>query len=348
MKKILAAVLVAAFALACLPAFSGCSASVSYQLNVDDDGNKYYTVYGTGYNPSLSGELVIPSYYGEEGTDSYAPVTEIAQEAFAGTSFTKVTIPATVTEIGSASFARSYHLTEVVFEEGISLDYIAQGMFGYCSSLVKIEIPYGVSLIKRLAFCGCTLLASVNIPDTVTVIGAEAFESCSALTSVNLPESLTTIGELAFYSSGLTEVVIPANVRDIITVSEDDGEQTSTTYGIGMGAFHSCIDLEKAAVLGKIETVRPGAFGYCTALKEIYLPETVTKIEGPYYTSDGDFYCGHAFHNDGELKDVYFAGTAAQWEAIDIENQSYSNNGASYDNSAVINAEKHYGIVYVG
>lgn len=350
MKKILAATFAAVIAFACLPVLSGCSASVSYQLNEDEEGNKYYTVYCTGYTSSLKGELVIPSYYGEEGTDAYAPVTEIASQAFANTYYSKVTIPSTITTIGSAAFAYCYSLGEVVFEEGIKLSAIPRGMFGYCSDLTQITVPDGVTGIAPMAFLGCSSLSSVTLPEGITIIGAQAFESCTELASITLPQSLKTIGDLAFYSSGLKQIIIPENVCDVTTVKTDENgeEVTTTTYGVGMGAFHSCLSLERAVVLGKIGTIRSGSFGYCTALAEIYLPETVEKIEGVFYASDGSIYCGHAFHNDAELKDVYFAGASSQWDAIEIDNESITNNGATYNNSAITDAQKHYQSVYNG
>lgn len=342
MKKLLAAILTAALAFGCVTLFAGCSASIGYILNEDEDGNKYYTVYCSGYSAALDGELVIPSYYGEEEEGTYAPVTEIAAQAFANSGYTKVTIPSTITVIGNAAFAYCYKLQEVVFEDGIQLSSIPRGMFGYCSRLDNVILPDSVTSVGAMSFYYCESLSSVTLPEGLTEIGAEAFEACTSLSYITLPESLTTVGALAFYSSGLKEIVIPENVCDRVYETEDS---SATEYGLGLGAFHSCQSLERAVVLGKIETLRSGVFGYCIAMTEIYLPETITCIEGAMYDSNGDFYCGHAFHSDSALEDVYFAGTEEQWNSIDIVTASVSSSGVTYDNSAVVNAEKHYAAI---
>ena len=66
---------------------------------------------------------------------------------------------------------------------------------------------------------------------------------------------------------------------------------------------------------------------------------------------DDSFIMGHAFHNCASLKDVYFAGSEEQWNAVQIivgkshdDNSPVTVNGATYDNTAVKNAVKHYGI----
>lgn len=346
MKKIAAAVLVAAICLAGVPMIAGCSASVMYTLNAEGTG---YVVRGSGYISSLKGELEIPAYYGEEGGE-LLPVTEIADQAFSNASLTKVTIPATVTKIGTAAFAYSYTLEELVFAEGIALTEIPWGVFGYCTSLREIEVPDGVSAIAGMAFYSCSGLRTVGMPDGLKTIGPRAFESCSSLGSVNFPEGLTTIGELAFYSSGLTEVEIPASVCDLVEEgTEAEGESAQkTTYGIGSCAFHTCVGLTRAVIKGNVETIRSGAFGYCTALKEIWLPSSVKKIEGAAYGSDGKIFCGHAFHNDAALTDVYFAGSEVQWGQVEVVTESVSLNGALCDNSALVNAAKHFGEIYIG
>lgn len=345
MKKFFAAMLVAAVCFLGVPFMSGCSASVSYMLNEEGTG---YVVRGTGYLSALKGEYVIPAYYGE-GEQSL-PVTEIADQAFSGSSLSRITVPATVTKIGTAAFSYSYSLQEVVFSQEAELDEIPWGAFGYCTALRTIEIPESVTAISGMAFYNCSSLQSVAMPDGLKSIGVQAFVNCSSLSSIEFPDELTTIGDLAFYSAGLTEAVIPAGVCDTMTESTDaEGNVTTkTTYGIGLCAFHTCVSLTRVVILGSIEIVRSGAFGYCTSLKELYLPASLKWVEGVTYDSGGNVYCGHAFHNNTSMTDVYYAGNEEQWGQIEIANQSVSVNGAVCDNSALVNATKHYGASYNG
>src|SRR5450432_290662 len=122
----------------------------------------------TGYTGS-GGVVVIP---GE--TNGY-PVTSIGSSAFTSRAVTSVTIPGSVTNIGSYAF-------------------------GNCSSLTNIMIPYGVTSIGSMAFGGCNQLVGLIIPDSVNYIGASAFSSCSGPTSISLSPNVSFLGDSAFCS----------------------------------------------------------------------------------------------------------------------------------------------------
>ena len=329
MKKIIIPMLAAACLLSA-PAFSGCgSGSVNYTLS--EEGGKHYVVSCSGLY-GLNGEYEIPAYYGEG--DNYAPVTEIAAEGFANSAFTKITVPATVTEIGTAAFSFCYSLETVEFADGIKLDSFSHGLFGGSSNLQSVKIPDSVKSVERLVFSGCTKLAYVDA-GSIEVIGARAFEKCTALESVVLPDTLTTIGEGAFYRSGLKEIEIPDSVRDRV-----DGE--TTVKGLGYAAFNNCLSLEKVKIGGGIKIITSGAFGYCLALKEIYIPLSVEEVQGASYYENGSFRYGHAFYSTPALTDVYYAGSEQQWKDIKIETKNAYENNMTMDNSTLIAAEKHY------
>ncbi len=323
MRKITAFFISAVTALLCVPCISGCSAKTEYILKTDGDGNKYYIAGCSGFASNLKGEVVIPSYYGE-GED-YAPVTEISEQGFSATSITKITIPATVTKIGQASFAYNNLLESVVFENGSKLEEISRGAFGYCPALKEISLPATVKSVGIMAFYNCTSLESVGM-HAVENIGGRAFEYCSSLREVTFPETLGSIGDRAFYFSGLKEVSIPDSV-----------------FEIGYASFHSCTSLEKASVGAGVRVIKSGAFGYCTSLKELCLSSSVEKIEGARYVDD-EFYCGHAFHSCG-ISDVYYGGTAEEWEELkkNTDNKSVTVNDTVFDNGALFGAKLHIG-----
>lgn len=84
-----------------------------------------------------------------------------------------ITIPSSVTSIGSRAF------------------------YG-CTSLTSITIPSSVTSIGSSAFYKCSGLTSITIPESVTSIDMSAFSYCSSLTSITIPESVTSIGNYAF------------------------------------------------------------------------------------------------------------------------------------------------------
>lgn len=117
----------------------------------------------------------------------------IESNAFDGcTSLATVTLPPSITEIGTAAFYN-------------------------CSSLKSVTIPAGVTKIGNSAFSGCKALATVTLPTSLTVIEGHAFKNCTSLTTIDIPEGVTTIGTEAFNGSGLTTMTIPSTVTSIGT-----------------------------------------------------------------------------------------------------------------------------------
>ena len=82
-----------------------------------------------------------------------------------------------------------------------------------------IDPEYGdecpVVAIGASAFLGNETLKEISFPETLTSIEEGAFQNCSALEKVTLPEGVKKIGAKAFYNSKLTEINIPATVKEI-------------------------------------------------------------------------------------------------------------------------------------
>ena len=332
MKKITAIILCAIASLTiAAPALSGCGGDgVKFTLSAD---GSHYIVSFSGLS-SPSGEYEIPATYGDENI----PVTEIADEGFATSRFTKIIVPDTVTKIGVAAFSFCYSLQTVEFAEGINLEKIEHGTFGHCEALQQITLPDSVKAIDGLAFSGCTKLESVTM-NCVESIGVRAFESCTALEEITLPSTLTRIGNMAFYFSGLKSVESPDGIRDVTTVDGNGNE--STVYGLGYACFNGCTSLESVKIGEGVKTIPSGAFGYCTSLKEIHLPLSLEEIQGPYY-ENGSFRFGHAFYYCSALTDIYFNGSEEQWKDIKVDYKSLYASGVTMDNDALKNANKHF------
>ncbi len=119
-------------------------------------------------------------------------VTTIGEDAFNNCSgLTSVTIPNSVTSIGSYAFART-GLTSVNIPNSVT-EIGGYGAFIGCSGLTSVTIGNSVTTIGDFAFEDCTGLTSVTIPNSVTTIGNNAFKDCTGLTSVTL------IGQGAWY-----------------------------------------------------------------------------------------------------------------------------------------------------
>lgn len=95
-------------------------------------------------------------------------------EAFCGCSdLTSITIPNSVTSIGTIAFMN-------------------------CSGLTSITIPNSVTNFGVYSFSGCTGLTSITIPNSVTEIDFHVFRDCSGLTTINIGKNVTSIGLYVF------------------------------------------------------------------------------------------------------------------------------------------------------
>lgn len=146
---------------------------------------------------------------------------------------------------GEISYAEAAAITDLTL---IFKDQVSMRYFN------ELQYFTGLTAIGDNAFSGCVNLSAITLPPTITSIGYNAFGytvnqqgqtiPCSSLHNIVIPPSVTTIGAYAFSQSGLTEVILPPSVTSIGTL----------------------------------------AFGECNNLEYVYLPASVTSIEGNAFT----------------------------------------------------------------
>ena len=246
---------------------------------------------------------------------------------------TQAVIENGVKNIGNDAFALCNDLTSISIPDSVTS--IGNKAFHICSNLTSINIPDSVTSIGDTAFCWCSSLTSISIPDSVTSIGYNAFAQCKDLTSISIPDSVTRIGYAAFDGcSSLTSITIPDKVTDIeedtfsgccslenITIPD------RVTY-IGGYAFFECSSLKSITIPDRVTYVGRRAFADCSSLESITLPDGVTLIEeGTFKNCDnlksikipnGVKKIGEdAFYRCSSLTDIYYAGTKAEWDAIE-------------------------------
>jgi hypothetical protein len=199
-------------------------------------------------SPSVSTTtLTIPSSITVTGV-TYE-VTSIIGQAFSGTGLTSVTVPDSVTSIGSNTFSGCSNLANVVLPS--TLTVIPDGCFDRCSSLTALDfLPSTIEYIGVTAFRRCSGLVSAIIPPNVSVITGESFRFCSQLRTIVFPTSLKLISIYAFqFCTSLESLDLPdgLNYIDQISFSECSSLVTvnapKTLLTIGYLAFSECSSL---------------------------------------------------------------------------------------------------------
>ena len=143
-------------------------------------------------------------------------VTSIGEFAFVNLSnLTSITIPESVTSIGSGAFAGC------IFEPGLLIYDNGTKCYGWvggneieCTSVV---IPDGVKEIGDKAFYKAFFnMAIITFPESLESIGEMAFAGCNGLTTGELSSNLKSLGYGAFmscYNLNLTINTSEANVE---------------------------------------------------------------------------------------------------------------------------------------
>ena len=156
-------------------------------------------------------------------------LTSIGSSAFSRTKLSSVVIPNSVTEIGDGAFWGCKSLKQITLPN--TLTKISDHMFDDCKALERIVIPNSVAEIGWCAFYECKSLKEVVIGNGVKKIGESAFKKCQSLTAISLPNTLEIICSSAFSETGLKTIDIPASVKTI---------DCYALYSAGKGVVINC------------------------------------------------------------------------------------------------------------
>lgn len=253
---------------------------------------------------------VLIKYVGSESSVTIPnSVTEIGSSAFSGCKgLTSVTIPYGVTNIGEKAFYSCSELTSVTISSSVTS--IGSGIFESCSKLATIVVESGNTKYDSRDNCNAIIETASNrlitgckntiIPNSVTEIGEDAFNRCTYMTSITIPNSVTTIGSRAFYyCSGLTSITIPNSVTSIGTATfYGCSGLTSIKFSnnlksIARSMFWGCSSLTSVLIPYGVTSIGGSSFANCSSLKSVTIPNSITYIEN------------YAFNNCTGLTDVY-------------------------------------------
>lgn len=301
------------------------------KINVALNNDNYSSIDGVLFNKDKTELICYPA--GKKDTLYEIPnsVTKIYDASFMYCdSLTSVAISDNVTYIGMQAFQDCDSLINVTISKNVTT--IDDSVFADCTSLTSVIIPNSVTTVNSFAFKRCTSLTSITIPDSVTHIGWGAFRGCTSLTSVTIPNSVIGVGEDIFCTCTSLEkievsdtnqkycsidgVMFNKEKTELICYPEGKKEVSYTIPNsvttINKEAFECCSFLTSVTIPDGITIIGNGStngcatFRRCTSLKSVSIPCSVTTIDSS------------SFDDCTSLETVYYGGTIAEWEAIEI------------------------------
>lgn len=199
-------------------------------------------------------------------------------------SFFKLTVPSTLTTVGSWGFGNLSGLAEIynLSNLNITVGSTDNGNIGQFAIVVydSLETPskiiksnnvyYYVDGSEKIAVRPEIGATSVRLDEDTTKIKGSAFRF-SDVEYVHIPEGVTEIGNAAFAVSALRSIVIPSSV---------------TTLGTGF--FTMCNRLTSVTLLSQNITTIPRTFlSMCGSITTFEIPESVTTIDSGAFTTTG-------------------------------------------------------------
>ena len=224
----------------------------------------------------------------------------------------------------------------------------AYGMYDGAKTTINILETYQdlpVTTIAKYAFYEQDTVRNFLLPNTLRYIEKHAFEGCN-LDYLMLPSSLTYIGESAFRETDITLVKIPDSVSFIGSGAFQACQKLQTVtvgHGVrymGYGVFSHCNELTDVTISYGSTTIGEQTFLNCQKLSYIQIPSSVTHIgQGvfSYCTSLTSIVIGgyvkmieYGFIPSQNFIDIFYLGTAQEWENIYIEKNEEFENATIY------------------
>ena len=259
-------------------------------------------------------------------------------------SLTEISIPKSVKVLYNSTFSNCYELQKVVLHQGMT--GIGTSCFAGCDKLTEIvDFPNDLDYVEagafhenapiRTEYKNCIYIGGKEKPYQIL----EKIKSDKAYDTVELHPDTKAIAPQAFYKSSLKSIDIHENVeyigyhafancKKLETVTMSD----NVTH-LGERAFLDCEELSSIKLSNSIKVLEYETFRDCTKLNQINLPTALETLESFCFESCRSL---TELHFSSSVKNIdfanfdfsyalkiYYDGTLAEWEAINVTLTQY-------------------------
>lgn len=260
---------------------------VLYYQYTNDNQNSLTVCASPDNSVKYAGNIIIPEVATITDADKerVLSVVAIAEGAFEyATDLVSITIPASVTSIGTNAFngCNSDYFTKAVFASNDAFCktvfngpksnplYYTHHLFYKDSNdeITAINIPQELTAIGKGAFAGGYNITNIIISENITAVGEDAFLGCNNLTvKFNHEEQLKTIE----YGNDESRLLAKASQ---IFVNNDLVKELSFNQNIPNGYYKKATWLKKVTFGYGVDSIGKQAFEECSALNTINFETT--------------------------------------------------------------------------
>lgn len=195
-------------------------------------------------------EIVIP--YG---------ITNIADESFYQAGIENLSLPDSVTNVGSKAFYNCRGLKTLSMKDGVVA--IGEGAFEGCNKLEEITLSNNLERIEKQTFLNCSSIKNLNLPKELKSVGERAFANCASIEEISFNAKITSIEAKAFYGlEKLKHLELP-----------------QTISSIGESAFEGAKKISKLKIPSGLTKIEKRTFYGLERLLTVALPKGLLSID---------------------------------------------------------------------
>lgn len=219
-----------------------------------------------------------------------------------------INFPKNLEVIGNSAFKKTA-LTEIVFPENSRLRIIESYAFSYCNNLNTILLSERIETIEQYVFSH-SKVAEITLPSSLRRIEAGAFSE-TEIAKIVFNEGIEVINSSSFYSAKISKIIFPNSLRRIGTGAFSEASISTVVFNEGVEVIEarafSRAQLSEIVFPNSLQRIEENAFYKATIRKiifneglkyigkeafreaglpfTVYLPNSLTEVEGELFTS---------------------------------------------------------------